>query len=174
MAADIEPGTHVLLRLEHTVSTKTAKAGDFVHLLTASPIVNGGQVIPIGSYARGVITRSERAGRIRGRAQLEFGIVSIMRPDGTVLPVVSSSSSVGQPPDRPERPPSYHRPTPLGYLGVLGGMMAGGIAGQATGSEETAAGVGIGVIVATIVLPLVLVRGSDMELRQGTAIDVVF
>ena len=42
-AADIPQGTHVLLRMENSVNTRTAKEGDFVYLRTAVPIANSGE-----------------------------------------------------------------------------------------------------------------------------------
>jgi len=41
-AAEIPQGAHLLLRMENSISTKTAQAGDFVYLRTASPIAAGG------------------------------------------------------------------------------------------------------------------------------------
>ena len=38
-AAEIPQGTHVLLRMVNSVSTRTAREGDHVYLRTASPIL---------------------------------------------------------------------------------------------------------------------------------------
>ena len=42
-AAEIPQGAHVLLRMENSVNTRTAKEGDFVYLRTAIPIANSGE-----------------------------------------------------------------------------------------------------------------------------------
>src|ERR1700693_6057969 len=50
-AAEIPQGTHVLLRMVNSVSTRTAQAGDSVYMQTASPIAAGGQIIvPLNRY----------------------------------------------------------------------------------------------------------------------------
>jgi hypothetical protein len=169
---EIEPGTHLLLRLDHTISTKTATAGDAVHLRTATPTAT----IPAGSYVRGVINRSKRPGRVRGRGGIEIGIVSIMRPDGTVLPVTASFSSKETPPLRRAASPPFHFLAPtLPFMGGYGaGAAAAALTARTSQSVETIAGVGLAVGVTTVVLIHVLARGPDLELRQGTAIDVVF
>ena len=60
-AAEIPAGTHLLLRMEHSISSRTAKVGDGVHLRTSVPISAGGRiVVPIGSYAQGVISEVKR------------------------------------------------------------------------------------------------------------------
>ena len=49
-AAEIPVGTHLLLRMENSISTSSAKAGDGVHLRTVTPIsTNGKIVVPVGS-----------------------------------------------------------------------------------------------------------------------------
>ena len=70
-ASEIPQGTHVLLRMVNSVSTRTARPGDRVYLETASPITAGGRIaVPVHSYVQGVVTHSKRAGRVRGKAQL--------------------------------------------------------------------------------------------------------
>ena len=90
------PRTHLLLRLEHSVSIRTAKPGNFVHFRTASPVAG----IPSGSYAVGVITLVKRAALFHKDARLEIDLVSITRPDGTVVQVSGPASSVEPPPGR--------------------------------------------------------------------------
>ena len=73
--------TSVLLRLETSISTRTAQVGDAVHMRTASKFSVDGESIPIGSYTRGVIARSQRTGRVHGRAELEIRLDSIAAPE---------------------------------------------------------------------------------------------
>ena len=62
VAAEIPQGAHMLLRMENSVSTRTARGGDYVYLRTASPISIGGQiVVPVGSYVQGVVTQAKRS-----------------------------------------------------------------------------------------------------------------
>ena len=43
-AAEIPQGAHVLLRMENSISTRTAQEGDYVYLRTASPVAVDGQI----------------------------------------------------------------------------------------------------------------------------------
>src|SRR5690349_5965160 len=83
-AAEIPAGTHLLLRMEHSVSSRTAKAGDGVHLRTSVPLSAGGRiVVPVGSYAQGVISEVKRG----KRGELQIQLVTLMLPSGEVLNV---------------------------------------------------------------------------------------
>jgi hypothetical protein len=62
-AADIPQGAHVLLRMENSISTRTAKEGDFVYLRTAVPIASSGDIaVPSGSYVQGVVSMAKQSG----------------------------------------------------------------------------------------------------------------
>jgi type IV secretion system protein VirB10 len=175
-AAGSEPGDHVVLRLENYVSTRTATVGDPVHLRTASPVISGGLSIPTGSYVRGVVTRAKRPGRVRGRGQLEIGIVSITLPDGAVLAVTASPLPMEPPRRTVPNPRTYSAPSPT--LPILAGMVAGYgtamLVSRGSNSEDTIARSGVVAGVATGVLVGVLKRGEDLVLRPGLMIDVVF
>ena len=83
-AADIPKGTHLLLRMVNAVSTRTAKAGDYVYFRTASPIAAGGRiVVPVESYVQGVVAHTKRSGRVTGRAELAIRLETLILPDGT-------------------------------------------------------------------------------------------
>jgi len=155
LGVEIDPGTHILLRLEHSVSIQTAKPGDFVHFRTASPVAG----IPTGSYATGVITLVKHAALFHKNAELEINLVCVTLVDGTVLQVKGPTSSVERPPDRR----SSGRPGLL-LLAPLAGAAAGGVTGLRIG-----AGVGI----AAALLAPIVARGHDIELRQGSALDAV-
>ena len=84
----VPAGTKVLLQLRSAVNTKSAKAGDGVYLSSTFPVVVGNRVmIPAGVYVQGVVDRVERAGRVKGRAQLDMHFTSIIFPNGTVVEV---------------------------------------------------------------------------------------
>src|SRR5437868_5479999 len=74
-AAEIPQGSHALLRLVNSVSTRTAREGDYVYMRTATPIVaNGSIVVPVESYVQGVISHAKRSGRVTGSAELAIRI----------------------------------------------------------------------------------------------------
>src|SRR5262249_9282494 len=78
-AAEIPQGSHVLLRMVNSVTTRTAQAGDQVYLRTASPIAVDGQiVVPIESYVTGVVARAKRSGKVSGRGELAIRLDTLM------------------------------------------------------------------------------------------------
>src|SRR6516164_7249720 len=93
--AEIPQGTHVLLRMVNAISSRTAREGDRVYLRTASPIVVNGQfVVPVDSYAEGVVSHSVRSGRVKGRAELGIHVNSFTLPTGETLRVSPQLSSI--------------------------------------------------------------------------------
>ena len=94
-ASEIPQGSHALLRLENSVSTRTAREGDYVYMRTASPIAANDQiVVPEGSYVQGVVTHSVRSGRVKGKAELSIRIDSLTLPSGKVIKLSPRFSSV--------------------------------------------------------------------------------
>jgi len=164
-AAEIPAGTHLLLRMEHSVSTRTAKVGDGVHLRTSVPLSAGGRiVIPIGSYAQGVVSEVNHG----KQAGIQVQLMTLMLPSGEVLSVAPKTSSVESDQDRrgaTERPFGTYHPgaTPLGLA------VAGAIAGGQIGAR-----IGLGAGAAVILISAIAGHHRDVELRQGAAVDVVF
>src|SRR5437867_2968948 len=94
-AAEIPQGGHVLLRLVNSISTRTAREGDFVYFRTASPIANDGViVVPAESYVQGVVTRSVRSGRVKGNAELAIRIENLTLSSGKVIKLTPRLASV--------------------------------------------------------------------------------
>ena len=176
-AAEIPAGTHLLLRMEHSISTSSAKAGDGVHLRTVTPIsANGTIIIPVGSYAQGVITDVQRSRRNRGQAELGIQLTTLILTNGKVFQISPKTSSIEPDPAAgPAQRSRAARFSPPGTFGIhpggslLGVALAGAIAGGQTGAR-----IGLGVGVAAAVISEVIARGKEVELRQGMALDVVF
>ncbi|MGH9592902.1 MAG: hypothetical protein ACRD5L_07405, partial [Bryobacteraceae bacterium] len=62
----------------NSVTTRTAREGDYVYLRTATPIVADGQVVvPAESYVQGVVSHTIRSGRVKGRAELGIRIETL-------------------------------------------------------------------------------------------------
>lgn len=164
-AAEIPAGTHLLLRVEHSVNSRTAKAGDGVHLRTSVPLSAGGRiVVPIGSYAQGVITEVKRT---RGKAELQIQLVTLMLPTGDVFTVSPKTSSIELNGDRTASARRefgrYPGATPLGL--TVAGAIAGGQIGARAGLAAGAA---------VILISAIAGHRQEVELRQGAAVDVVF
>src|SRR5437899_2073279 len=94
-AAEIPKGSHVLLRLVNSITTRTAREGDFIYFRTATPIVAGNAiVVPADSYVQGVVTRSIRSGRVKGRAELAIRVENLTLPSGKVIKMNPMLASV--------------------------------------------------------------------------------
>src|SRR5262249_18590024 len=87
-AAEIPKGSHVLLRLVNSITTRTARPGDYVYFRTASPIAAGGDIlVPADSYVQGVVIRSVRSGRVKGNAELSIRIDNLTLPSGKTVKI---------------------------------------------------------------------------------------
>jgi len=179
-ATEIPKGAHVLLRMVNSINTRTAQEGDYVYLRTASPISVGGQIVaPADSYVQGVVAQSKRSGRGSGRAQLSIRLDTITLASGKVFkfsPHLSSvdSNDSGQKVESNEniiRQGSTHGQDAK-QISILagGGASIGGIADRGWKGAGIGAGIGSGVGLATVLLS----RGKEVDLKQGTTLDVVF
>jgi hypothetical protein len=178
--ADIPQGAHVLLRMENSINTRTAQEGDFVYLRTANPISVGGQIaVPVGSYVQGVVTESKRSGRMKGRAQLAIRLESLTLESGKVFkfsPHLSSvdSDETGQKvtgqENAIEQGPETGKDAKTIAIWAGTGAAIGGIADRAWKGAGIGAGAGTAVGLATVLLT----RGSEVELKHGATLDVVF
>jgi hypothetical protein len=179
-ASEIPQGSHALLRLENSISTRTAREGDYVYMRTASPIAaNGRIVVPEGSYVQGVVTHSLRSGRVKGKAELSIRIDTLTLPSGKVVqlsPRLSSVDSEGteqkvDPNENQIKQGSSHG-ADTARVAELGGTGAA-VGGLAT-RTWTGAGIGAGAGGAVGLATVLLTRGKEVELRHGSTIDVVF
>ena len=178
--AEIPKGAHVLLRMVNSINTRTAQEGDYVYLRTSTPIsVDGTVVAPVDSYVQGVVAKSKRSGRVSGRAQLSIRLENLTLASGKVFkfsPHLSSvdSNDSGQKVDSREnmiKQGSSHGEDAKQIAILAGsGAMIGGIADRSWKGAGIGAGVGSGVGLATVLLT----RGKEVDLRQGTTLDVVF
>jgi hypothetical protein len=180
VAAEIPQGTHLLLRMVNSVSTRTAQQGDAVFMETASPIaIDGGILVPVNSYVQGVVYSAKRSGRVAGRAELGIRIETLTLPGGKAykiaphLAAVDSNESDQKVVSKENdiKQGSSHMQD-AGRVAILAGSGAaiGGVADRSVKGAGIGAGVGGAVGIATVLLT----RGREVELRQGSTIDVVF
>lgn len=178
-AAEIPQGTHLLLRLVNGVSTRTARPGDRIYMRTASPVVVNGQfLVPVESYAEGVVTRSQRSGRVKGRAELGIRIDTLTLPNGRSIrfhPQLSSVDSEGT----EQKVAAENQIKQGGAKGQDAGRVAvrsgegAAIGGLATATWE-GAGIGAGIGGAVGLATALVTRGREVELHPGATFDVVF
>ncbi|MBZ5723665.1 MAG: hypothetical protein LAP87_01595 [Acidobacteriia bacterium] len=179
-AAEIPQGSHVLLRLVNSVSTRTAREGDYVYMTTATPIVaNGATVVPVGSYVQGVVAHALRSGRVKGKAELALRIETLTLPGGKVIRVAPHLASVDsdgteQKVDTKEnevKQGGSHGADAARVATISGsGAALGGLADRSWKGAGIGAGAGGAVGLATVLLT----RGKEVELSRGSTVDVIF
>jgi hypothetical protein len=179
-AVEIPQGAHVLLRIENSLNTRTAREGDYVYLRTASPLAVGGKIaVPEGSFVQGVVVQSKRSGRVKGRAELAIRLETLTLASGKVLKFTPHVSSV-EDADNGQKVKAQENAIQAGpsigkdaeRIAVLAGTGAalGGLTDRGWQGAGIGAGIGGGVGVATVLLT----RGKEVELRRGSTLDVVF
>lgn len=179
-ATVIPAGTKIPLLLKQAISTKNAREGDAVYAETAFPFVIDNRVIvPAGSYVQGRIAHVERAGRVKGRAEILMHFTSMIYPSGytVMLPgsventpgadnnsVKDSEGTIQQDKDTGKK---VEEGAKGGVYGASGGALAGGLSSGINGARVgAAAGAAIGIGWA------LMKRGSDVKLDVGTSIEM--
>jgi hypothetical protein len=174
----VPAGTKVPLALKHAVSTKSAREGDSVYAETTFPVVQDNRVlIPAGTYVQGRITHVQRAGRIKGRAEVLMHFTTLIYPSGyTVLlpgavenvPGAEKTSIKGEEGTiRQDRQTGQKVGTVAQSAGT--GAVIGGLSG---GGKGAAIGAAAGGVVGTAIA--LLSRGNDVKLDAGTTVEMVF
>lgn len=180
----VPAGTKVLLQLRSAVNTKSARPGDGVYLASIFPVVVGNRVlIPAGVYVQGVVDRVERAGHVKGRAQLDMHFTSMIFPNGSVveipglvnsLPGASKQNVKGDGEGTIEQEGDKTRN--LGKVAEVS-VPAGGTVGSLGGLEgghPVAGGIaGLGAGLAAAGLVSLFTRGADVNIDAGTQVEMV-
>jgi len=179
-AAEIPAGSHVLLKMVSSVSTRTAKAGDQVYLQTASPIAAGGEIlVPVGTYVQGTVAESKRSGRVKGRAEIALHLETLTFSTGKAYKIAPHLDSVdsGETGQKVEGNEGAVKQAgtklqDAGRIAILAGT-GGAIGGLAT-RTWTGAAIGGAAGGAVGVATTLLTRGKEVDLRAGSTLDVVF
>jgi len=180
----VPAGTKVLLQLRSSINTRSAKPGDGVYLSSTFPVVIGNRVmIPAGVYVQGVVDRVQRAGHVKGKAQLDMHFTSIIFPNGSVVEIpgvvnsvpgarhqsvaADNEGTISQDGDKGRNATTVAEialptSTTVGAIGGLGAghPIAGGLAGVAGG-------------LAAIGIATLFTRGADVNLDAGTQVEMV-
>jgi type IV secretion system protein VirB10 len=163
--------------LKQAISTRNAKEGDPVYCETTFPfVVDDRIVIPAGTYVQGKISRVQRPGRIKGRAELLMHFTSMIYPSGYTVMLPGSldnipgadktsmkgpEGTVRQDSDKGKDIGTVASTASTGA--VIGGLSAGG---KGAGIGAAAGGL-TGLAIAMIS------RGSDVKLEPGTSIEMI-
>lgn len=172
-------GTKIPLVLKHAISTKSAREGDSVYAQTSFPVVvNGTVVVPAGTYVQGVITRTQRAGRVKGRSELLVHFTSMIFPSGytVMLPgavdnVPGSETSTMKDEEGTMRGEGGKGKDAGRIAGTTAtGAALGGIAARG-GGKGVAIGGGAGAAVG--LATMLFSRGPDLRLESGSTVEMV-
>jgi hypothetical protein len=163
----------------NSINTRTANEGDMVYLQTATPIVVDGTVlIPAGSYVQGTVVHSKKSGMVAGRAELGIRLENLTLASGTSFKIAPRLSSVdsgetGQKVDKEnEIKQGNDYATDARRIAILAG--SGASIGGLTDRAWSGAGIGAGIGGAVGVATTMLTRGKEVQLRQGSTLDIVF
>jgi hypothetical protein len=174
----VPAGTKVLLQLKSPIDTKSAHVGDGVYCQTSFPVTQDNVVvIPAGTYVKGEIAQVERAGRIRGRAQILFHFNTMIFPNGYTVDLPGALKNV---PGAANSTASDEEGTVRanGQKGKDAGTVAKtGATGAVVGTVATRTGTGAaigGLAGAAVGLGQVLFsRGQDVRIGRGTSLEMV-
>lgn len=179
-AAVIPAGTKIPLVLKQAISTKNAREGDAVYAETAFPFVLDEHIlVPAGTYIQGKILRTEKAGRMKARAEILIHFTSMIYPSGytVMLPgsventpgsdsngVKDKEGTIQADKDTGKRVEDAAKGAAVGgTVGSIGGLAAGGLNGARYGGLAGMAG---GIAWA------LLKHGPEVKLDVGTSLEM--
>jgi type IV secretion system protein VirB10 len=180
----VPSGTKVLLQLRSSINSRSAKPGDGVYLASTFPVVVGNMVmIPAGVYVQGVVDRVTRAGRVKGRAQLDMHFTSIIFPNGSVvevpgvvnaLPGARQQSVKDDGEGTIEQAPDKGRnAAEVAKIAIPTGGTVGSIGGAVGGHPIVGGLAGIGAGLAAVGIASLFTRGADVNIDAGTQVEMV-
>ncbi len=180
----VPAGTKVLLQLRNSINTKSAKAGDGVYLASTFPVVVGNRVmIPVGVYVQGVVDRVQRAGRVKGKAELDMHFTSIIFPNGSVVEVpgvVNSLPGAKNQQVKDDGEGTVQQDSDktrnmgeVAKVAVPAGGTVGAIGGLGSGHPLAGGIAGIGAGLATAGVVALFTRGADVNIDAGTQLEMV-
>jgi type IV secretion system protein VirB10 len=178
----VTPGTHIPLALLNSVSTKHSVPGDRVYMQTVFPIMVAGRLaIPPGSYVLGTVTEIKRPGRIKGRAELYVRFDSLTLPNGTIREFRGRLSAVdGRGDEKLDQKEGAiqgdsNKGQDMKTIGeaAITGATVGELASIPSHSYGLGAGVGAAAGATAGLIAVLVTRGPDAVLAQGSTIEMV-
>lgn len=175
----VPAGTQLLLSLRNTIDTKSAQPGDDVYCQTAFPVVRDNvTVIPPGTYVKGEIVKVQRAGRIKGRAEVLLRFQTVIFPNGYTVDM--AGMLYGDPGTRGAKTDEEgtvktdsHDILNKAPAASLGGALVGSSVGSVvSGGTPKGALIGGGIGAAVLLVPALLTRGADVRIEPGAALTM--
>jgi hypothetical protein len=180
----VPAGTKVLLQLRSAVNSKSARPGDGVYLVSSFPVVVGNRVmIPSGVYVQGMVDRVERAGRMKGKAQLDMHFTSIIFPNGSVVEIpglVNSLPGAKKQDVKKDGEGTVEQDSDktrnmgkVAAVAIPTGATVGSIGGLESDHPVAGGLYGIGAGLATAGIVSLFTRGADVNIESGTQVEMI-
>ncbi len=180
----VPAGTKVLLQLRNSLNTKSARPGDGVYLVSTFPVVVGSRVmIPSGVYVQGTVDRVQRAGHVKGKAQLDMHFTSIIFPNGSVVEIPGIVNSVPGAKKQTVKDDGEgtieqdaDKTRNMGKVAAVAiptGGTVGSIAGLDSGHPLAGGLYGIAGGVAAAGIVSLFTRGADVNIDAGTQVEML-
>lgn len=167
--ATLAAGTPLTVRINESLSTKTAHSGDpFTGVLERAIERDGWLIAPRGATVNGHVVESDPGGRVHGRATLALQLISIRGADGRNIRVSTASVS------REAASTKKKDATKVGIgagLGAVIGALAGGGKGAAIGAAA-GGGAGGGLVAATRGDPAVIPSETLLKFSLANPVTV--
>lgn len=178
----IDAGTHILLNVVKSVSTKQSLVGDRIYLETAFPVVSGNRiVIPQGSWVTGTLINVKKPGRAHGRGELQVRFDSIVLLNGVTrnfradLGALDASNEGTLKREESTVKGPGNKKDDVGT--VVGSTAAGSAIGTGIGAAAGHIGggslIGLGGGAAAGLIGVLLTRGPDATLPRGSTVEMV-
>jgi type F conjugative transfer system protein TrbI len=173
----IPAGTKVPLALKQAISTKNAHEGDAVYAQTTFPVViNERIVIPPGTYVQGRISHVQRAGRVKGRAEVLMHFTTLIYPSGytVVLPGAVDNVPGAEKSSMSGSEGTIRADSQKGQkIGTVASTGATGavVGGLSNGGKGALIGAGIGGAVGTAIA--MLTRNNEVKMDAGTTLEMI-
>jgi hypothetical protein len=178
----VDSGTHVLLSMVNSVSTKRAAVGDRIYLQTAFPLLSNGRiVVPQGSWVTGTITEVKRPGRVKGRGELQVRFDSLVLPNGVSRSFRADLSALDGRNDGTLNKEQSKVKGPGDKKSDVGQVVTTTAEGAAIGTAVGAASghlgggsvIGLGAGAAAGLIGVLASRGPDATLDRGSTVEMV-
>src|SRR5215467_1801879 len=173
----VPSGTEVPLTLKSAIDTKNTRVGDGVYCQTAfSVVIDNVIVIPAGTYVKGQVVKSQRAGRVKGRAEVLFRFDTLIFPNGYTIDMPGtihhdSGTSSARVDDEGVIKADSQKGKDAKTIGEGAGIGAAG-GGIITGTRTGAlSGAGIGGLAG--LATVLMTRGQDVRIEPGTSFKML-
>jgi type IV secretion system protein VirB10 len=173
----IPAGSRIPVALKHAISTKSAREGDAVYAATTFPFVlNDKVLVPAGTYVQGRIGHVQKAGRVKGRAEVLIHFTTLIYPSGYTVMLPGSIENVpgAEKTSMKDKEGTIRQDSDTGKkVGTVASTGATGavIGGLSHGGKGALIGAGVGGAAGTAIA--LLTRNTDVRLDAGTTLEMI-